>query len=65
MEHIVSERESIAVAHPEHGETVVEAAMNKVDALMEAARRWRTPWTELVDRVTFRVVDQGEALGRE
>lgn len=40
MGRTVTPRQTITVYHPEHGETEVRAAMSKLDALMEAARRW-------------------------
>lgn len=55
MGHTVTPRQTITVYHPEHGETEVRAAMSKMDALMEAARRWGVQWSVILREVSFKV----------
>lgn len=55
MEKELSPRKTIVVCHPEYGETEVKAAMNKLDALTEAARRWKARWTVIAREVTFKI----------
>ena len=55
-----SERRTITVAHPKYGETTVKGAANKLDAVIEAARRWKAQWSVLARECTFYEGDGGK-----
>lgn len=52
MEQLKGQR-VITVRHPLHGETIIAGKIDKMDAAIEAAHRWKMQWSVLAKEGSF------------
>lgn len=53
----------IEVAHPEYGTYRAQGVRDRLQAMQQAARAWKTPWSEIARECRFEEVKQDDLDG--